>query len=164
MSNLQLENGVKVCAFTGHRDFEYFVNCVDSSLLLRLEEEIRAALDRGVREFLCGMAQGFDLCAAETLLRIAENYKGVRLIAVIPCADQTDTFSQKNRERHEKIIKSCFDTVVLSDKYTKGCMHIRDRYLVDHCDEIICFLRKKSGGTFYTVRYARKSGKKVIEI
>ncbi len=158
----QKVDGASVCAFSGHRNFDYFVNFVDSGLLMRLEEEIKAALDRGVREFLCGMAQGFDLTAADTLLRLAKNYKGVRLIAVMPCADQTKTFTSKNKELHDRILKNCYDVVVLSDSYTKGCMHVRDRYLVDHSEELICFLRKKSGGTYYTVKYAEKSGKKVV--
>ena len=43
-------------------------------------------------------------------------------------------------------------------------MFERDRYLVDNSDLLVCFLRKNRGGTFYTVNYARKKGKKIIEL
>ena len=54
--------------------------------------------------------------------------------------------------------------VVLEPCYVAGCMYKRDRYLVENSDVLVCFLRRNSGGTYYTVNYARKMNKKIIEL
>ena len=153
---------IKKCAFTGHRNAQYYNECI-KPLEPALSEAIKGLLDSGYGEFYCGMAQGFDLMAAQCLLRFKDRYL-FRLIAVKPCADQTSTFTSKNKKLHDEILKDCHDVITLSDVYFKGCMQARDRYLVDNCDALLCFLRKSSGGTYYTVNYAIKKGKKIIEI
>ena len=152
----------KKCAFTGHRNAHYY-NDGTEPLIYTLKRAIKQLLDEGCEEFYCGMAQGFDLMAAQCLLEFKNDYN-FRLIAVKPCADQTATFTSKNRRLHDEILKDCHDVIVLSDAYFKGCMQMRDRYLVDNCDALICFLRKSYGGTYYTVNYARKKGLKIIEV
>ena len=53
---------------------------------------------------------------------------------------------------------------MLSPYYYDGCMQARDRFLVDNADVVVSFLRRKSGGTYYTVNYAATKGVKIIEI
>ena len=52
----------------------------------------------------------------------------------------------------------------MSEAYTQGCMHRRNRHLVDHSSVCICYLTGSSGGTAYTVNYARKQGLEIINI
>lgn len=156
------ENHTLSCAFTGHRNAEYS-NAVREPVSGNLHSAIELLLKEGFAEFYCGMAQGFDLMAAEELLTFRGKYD-FRLIAVKPCADQSDTFTHKNRRRHDEILKRCDEVTVLSENYYKGCMQARDRYMVDRSDALICYLRKNSGGTFYTVQYAKKKGKRIIEL
>ena len=54
--------------------------------------------------------------------------------------------------------------VYTSQAYTAGCMHKRNRHLVDNSSVCVCYLTKDSGGTAYTVRYARKRGLEVINL
>lgn len=146
-----------VCAFSGHRllgqDF-------DRALLERIAEGI---MKRGYRTFLCGMAKGFDLVAAETVLKLKGMYDA-ELIACIPYEGQAEYFSLSDRERYENILKYCSQKIIFSEKYKRWCMHARDRFMAENCSSLICYLRKNSGGTFYTVNYARRQGVKIIEI
>lgn len=148
---------MKRCAFTGHRkDFGDF----DKGLLDRV---ILNLIHGGTDEFLCGMALGFDLAAAEIVLKYKKIYP-VRLIACIPCEEQSKFFNEKTAEKYHRILGCCDDRIVLAPRYFSGCMHARDRFMVDNCDVLVCYLRKNYGGTFYTVSYAKKRGVKIIEV
>ena len=149
---------IKSCAFSGHRNLNG--TDFDASLLDRV---ILGLIKTGTKRFFCGMALGFDLQAAHSVLLYKEKYD-IELIACLPCANQSDTFPPSSKRIYENIIEKCDEKIVLSTEYYSGCMHYRDRYMVDECDTLVCFLRKHAGGTFYTVNYARKLGKKIIEL
>ncbi len=146
------------CAFSGHRK----LNLYDFNNLL-LDRIILNLIKNGTKEFYCGMAVGFDVAAAESVLFFKKKYD-VKLIACLPCDDQAYRFSAASRQRYERVLTQCDEVISLAPLYFSGCMHARDRYLVDNCDVLVCFLRKNSGGTFYTVNYARQSNKKLIEL
>ena len=149
---------MKTCAFSGHRNlFDY-----DFDELL-LERVVLNLVKNGCRRFLCGMAVGFDLKAAQAVLSLKDEY-AVELVACLPCANQSERFSSKNKAVYNEILARCDEVIVLQEEYTDGCMFRRDRYLVDNSDVLVCFLRKRSGGTYYTVKYAQKQDKKIIEL
>ena len=149
---------MRVCAFTGHRQLAGYD--FDEHLLERV---VLHLVKNGVNRFLCGMAVGFDMKAAQVVLALKKTYN-IELVACLPCANQAERFSAKNKKAYDEIIKRCDEIIVLESEYTAGCMFKRDRYLVDNSDTLVCFLRKKSGGTYYTVKYAQKENKKIIEI
>jgi len=43
-------------------------------------------------------------------------------------------------------------------------MHLRNRYMVDHSCTCICYLTETTGGTAYTVKYAREKGLHIFNI
>lgn len=62
-------------------------------------------------------------------------------------------------------IKERADKVVyVSQIYTKGCMHKRNRYLVDNSSVCVCYLTENKGGTAYTVNYASSKDKMIINV
>lgn len=129
-----------------------------------LDRVILHLVKNGVTRFLCGMAQGFDLTAAESVIALKSDYSDVELVACVPCEGQSRYFSVTDKLRYDRVIKNCSEVIVLSEEYYQGCMHFRDRFMVDNCDLVVCYLRKKSGGTYYTVKYAQAQGKKIIEL
>ena len=149
---------MKVCAFTGHRslagtDFDEHL----------LERVVNYLVKNGYNRFLCGMAVGFDMKAAQAVLALKGLYN-IELVACLPCANQSERFSEKNKRLYREILSRCDDIIIMEMEYRNGCMQQRDRYLVDNCDVLVSFLRKNSGGTYYTVNYARKENKKIIEL
>lgn len=147
---------MSTCTFTGHRQ----LNDLDYALMDRV---ILNLVKNGCNRFFCGMAKGFDLAAAESLIEIKRVYPA-EIVACIPCERQSDGYTAADRARYDRILKNCSEIIVLSDNYYNGCMQVRDRFMVDNSDVVLCYLRKKSGGTYYTVNYASKLGKKIIEI
>ncbi len=148
---------MSVCCFTGHR----VLKDLDFNLL---DKVVLDLIKAGCNRFLCGMARGFDVAAAESLIPLLDKYGGVELVACIPCANQLDYLSKSDKNRYLNILSRCSEKIVLSENYYSGCMHVRDRFMVDNSDIVLCYLRHKNGGTYYTVNYAQKCGLKVIEL
>ncbi len=148
---------MKTCCFTGHR----ILTDLDAALLDRVVTDL---IKNGCGRFLCGMAKGFDIAAAESVIALKKVYPNVELIACVPCGEQSFNYSSSDRWRYNRIISFCSEVITLSESYYNGCMHVRDRFMVDNSDVVLSYLREKSGGTFYTVKYAESSGKKVIKL
>ncbi len=140
----------KICAFTGHRDLEKDFNAE------KLLSEILRAIDEGYTTFLCGMAVGFDLLAAEFVLMLKEENPKLKLLPCIPCEGQDKYYSAEDKMRYHAAMLVCEEQVVLSPYYYRGCMQVRDRYMAERADRLIAYCNKDTGGTAYTVKYFQK--------
>lgn len=149
-----------VC-FTGHRSLN---PVLIPTIRHRLRQIIRECAQHQYRWFMCGGALGFDTMAALEVLEAKAEYPGIRLFLAIPCADQAARWAAPDRQLYQKILSSADDTFQLSEKYYKGCMHIRNQFMVQHASVCVCYLREFSGGTGFTVRYALSQSRKVINL
>ena len=141
---------IKNCAFTGHRDLE------ESFSKEKLQKIVFDLAKRGAKNFFCGMAKGFDLCAGEAVIKIKESFPNVKLIACIPYYGQERGYSQEDKNRYVQILRNCDAKFTFADAYHKGCTLVRDRYMADNGEVLVAYLKKKKGGTAYTVGYFEK--------
>lgn len=144
-----------VCALTGHRDLPETFD--KNALYDKLEEMIRLGCDT----FLCGMAQGFDLAALECLADLRQRYP-FSIEACIPYRGQREGLAFSKREQYERLLSWCDRKTELFPEYQNGCFFARDRYMVDRADVVLAYCLRETGGTAYTVRYARKRGVPVV--
>lgn len=152
----------KTCCFTGHRELP--TGWRRWKLAAELEKTIIAQIDNGIQFFGAGGALGFDTLAAQTILKLKKKYPDIKLILVLPCLNQTRGWPTGAVEEYERIKAQADKIVYTSQEYTQGCMHKRNRHLVDNSSVCICYLIKENGGTAYTVDYAWDKGLKVINI
>lgn len=158
------------CAFTGHRperfSFGYDENderCLSVKTLML--DWITAFIIGGVRTFYTGMALGVDQWAASIVLDMKQQYSGVRLIALVPCKTQADKWSEDQRNRYKKILDECDEVIILNEHYTRGCMHQRNRMLVERTEYLLAvYDGGNDGGTAYTVNFARKNNRQITTI
>ncbi len=151
----------QTCCFTGHRKIppeQYEL------IAKRLKSEITAFIQRGVIYFAAGGALGFDTMAALAMLELKELYPHIRLILVLPCKTQTRGWRESDIAIYEHIQKACDKYVYTSDAYSRGCMHKRNRHLVDNSGYCVCYLTESAGGTAYTVKNAKKTRITVINL
>lgn len=149
-----------VC-FTGHRKIPpERLNIVAR----RLRETLIELIKDGYLYFGAGGALGFDTLAAQTVLELKTIYPQIKLILVLPCLSQTRGWSGCDIETYEDIKLKADKVVYTSQEYTKGCMHKRNRHLVDNSNTCICYLTEKTGGTAYTVDYARNNNLSIINL
>ena len=158
-----------VVVFTGYRpekmpfheskrDKQYLAfRAVLSHVILRLTE-------LGGTYFISGVARGFDTWVAEEILKLRKENKDISLECAIPFPGQADSWEKADQKRRYKILTATDESVIISEQYSRGCFFARNRYMVDKADVVVCAFNGKSGGTAYTVDYALKHNKIVIQI
>ena len=144
-------------AFTGHRTYRGEAAQALAALLGDLHAE-------GYRRFLCGMALGFDMAAAEAVLALRAAPPEVRLVCVVPFAGQDRRFPAVEQERYRRILEAADETVVLRDDYRPDCYARRNDCLTDGASAVVAWYDGSSGGTHYTVRRARRLGLRVLNL
>lgn len=151
----------KAVCFTGHRTLpeENLPEIAE-----RLENALIALIEQDYCYFGVGGALGFDTLAAQTVLRLRERYPQIRLILVLPCCSQTRGWSQADIDIYEEIKRRADKVTYTSENYFRGCMQKRNRHLVDNSSICICYLTKPTGGTAYTVNYARRCSLQILNI
>lgn len=152
----------KTCCFTGHRELP--TGWGRKKLAAKLEKAIVEQINNGIQFFGIGGALGFDTLAAQTVLSMKKKYPDIKLILVLPCLTQTKGWPSKDVEEYERIKAQADKVKYTSQEYYQGCMHKRNRHLVDNSSVCICYLTKERGGTAYTVNYAREQGIKVVNV
>lgn len=151
----------QTCCFTGHRKIP-----LDQleSVTQRLRDAVIASIKDGYLYFGAGGALGFDTLAAQTVLNLKKDYPQIKLILVLPCKTQARGWKQEVIEEYNRILKAADKVVYTSQDYYSGCMHKRNRHLVDNSSLCICYLNSNTGGTAYTVDYAKSVGCRVSNI
>ena len=143
------------CALTGHR---VLPDTFDRKLLF---DELEGLIKEGCTSFFCGMAEGFDLLSLQFLVELKESYP-IYIEACVPFKGQERTFSHPYRLLYTDLIKKCDRVTYLFENYKNGCFLVRDRYMVDCSDLLFAYCTRSSGGSAYTVRYAKSLKKQVI--
>lgn len=149
------------CCFTGHRTIP---RGTEEYLIGRIMDGIKYLYERGTKTFLAGGALGFDTLAAQAVIRSQEMYSDIRLYIIAPCQDQDKFWTRKDKDAYARIKKSADEVIYLSERYYSGCMHDRNRYLVENSSTCICYKVKQDGGTAYTVGYAKEHGLTVFNL
>lgn len=158
------------CAFTGHRpkSFPWKYNEADPGCVLLKEvlgAQISALADRGVTNWLSGMAQGTDLWAAEAVLSLRKKRSALRLHCILPCKGQENKWNDSEQKRYNSILCQADEIVYVNQAYSPNCMMERNRYLVDQTAILLAIYNgTQRSGTGATVRYARKEGHEIIII
>ena len=158
----RMDESLKGCCFTGHRQ-------IPQDLAPKLKQRIKDGIEylysnMGVKMYYAGGALGFDALAAEAVIEQRWERRDVRLVIVVPCRDQAARWCAADRVRYERINRDADEVICLAEHYFSGCMHQRNRYMVDHSRACICYLTERTGGTAYTVNYARERGLRIFNL
>ena len=151
----------QAACFTGHREIPLLQQL---PLKKKLRRTIISSIEEGYRFFGAGGALGFDTLAAKTVLDLKKDYPDIKLILVLPCLNQTRGWKEKDIETYENIKSQADKVVYTSEQYFRGCMQKRNRHLVDNSTLCISYLTGETGGTAYTVNYARSKGLKILNL
>ena len=136
------------------------------------EAEIESRLDRLLHElitqkeyvdFLIGRDGEFDMIASAAIRRAVSNYGygNTHLTLVLP-------YMKADFRNNEKSFLEYYDEVEICEKsaeaHPKSAILIRNQSMIDRSDLVICCISHKSGGAYKSVQYAKKQGKKILNI
>ncbi|MBQ4087591.1 MAG: DUF1273 family protein [Clostridia bacterium] len=152
---------MKACCFTGHRDIPAHE---EEQLKARILREIYNLVLQGVTVFRNGGALGFDMLAAECVIEQKEAFPDIKLVMDVPHRGQADAWPAEQQQRYHLLLEMADEVNVLSERYFRGCMYARNRHMVDHSELLIAYVRKSTGGSYYTRSYALEQGKTVVDV
>lgn len=152
----------RICAFTGHRTVSRIhVN----SLMDRLDGTIESLIADGYTDFRTGGALGFDTLAALKIIEKKKKYGYIRLHLCLPCHAQDKGWDRRSKDTYSFIMENADTVRYSSEEYTRGCMHKRNREMMDGADICVAYHNgSQRGGTAYTVGYAAKKGIRIVNL
>lgn len=165
---MRINNGI--ACFTGHRSqkLPWRFNEDDDrckAMKIALCSEIEKAIMRGYTTFLCGMALGFDMICAETVIALKKRYPHIKIIGAIPCREQDSMWSTAYKARYRTLLEQLDGIRCEYDRYNGAeCMLERNRFMVNNSSLMIALFNGLPGGTKSTIDYARQQGLEIIII
>ena len=109
-------------AFTGHRK-ERILQGVgnDPRILAQIREAVAVMVTelygQGYKEYYTGMANGFDMAAAEAVLQVREEYGDIMLVAAVPFRKQPLWFDAEDQLLYACLLERV-DRVVMVPRIT----------------------------------------------
>ena len=150
-----------VCCFTGHRNISIsHADCIVEVLDSTIEKLIAS----GVTVFRTGGALGFDTLAALKVLEKRSRYPQISLHLCLPCKNQTERWGEYDKMVYDYIMGKADSVSYVAHRYYSGCMLARNRQLVKGSDFCVSYCGKDTGGTAYTVGYAKEQNIKIINV
>ena len=155
------------CCFSGYRPGKMPFNVYDPAAVRALEILLDRAIDRAVAKgydnFWSGMALGFDIWAAEAVIR-AKKRHNVRLLCAIPHEHQSDRYPPDWKKRYNVCLVHSDGVHIFAPQYFTGCFAVRNRFMVDASSLLLCYYDGRSGGTAQTVFYAEKQHVRTVNL
>lgn len=148
-----------VC-FTGHREIK------DRFLFEKTYKVVEELIQRGFKFFGAGGARGFDALAAEVVLSLKAKYPQIHLILVLPFPEQysQERWTPEEITQYYALQKRASKVVILEKSYSRGVYYRRNEHLVNFSSLCCSYQYKETGGTAYTVNYAKKKGLQIINV
>ncbi len=149
-----------IVAGTGHRPPK--LGGYDVKTFKRLVKLAKSWLsEREVTKVISGLALGWDQALAEAALQL-----NIPLVAAVPFEGQELQWPVESQQRYITLLRQAGEKIVVSEGgYHPAKMHLRNEWMVDHCDVVLALYNgEKMGGTHSCVKYARKCGKTIINL
>ncbi len=146
-------------AFFGHRYIDD-IDKVEEALFNHISALVK---ENDYVEFLVGRNGEFDQCVSSVIRHIRKrlDYDNCihKLVLPYPTAEYLN-----NKDNFEEYYDGVFIYDPTYKIYPKAVIGMRNTEMVDAADLIICYIEKNSGGAYKAVKYAKKQGKKIINI
>ncbi len=151
----------RTACFTGHRKIPaQEIKNIEK----QLDEIIEKLYQKGVIFYGVGGSYGFDMLAEKAVIRAKQHHIEIKLILVLPCRDHDKYWTEDNKTAFAEIKNQADKIVYLSENYSGDCMHKRNRHLVNYSGYCVAYFNKNSGGTAFTVNYARQNGLEIFNL
>ena len=146
-------------SFFGHRELPNMFE-LENKLMSIFRELINT---KEYVEFLVGKDGDFDQLCSSTIRKAIELYAcgNASHILVLPYERAGYLNNKESFETYYDEIEICYES---SQAYPKAAIEKRNRAMVDRFDMVVCYVERKSGGAYRTVRYAARQGKVIINL
>lgn len=158
----------KTACYTGHRPSKLkgYEPIQNKELLWEIQRQTVSLIeDFGVTTFINGLALGVDLWSAKIVIKLKEKYPHIKLISAIPCKNNPKKWNKQSQDLWQEVVDKSDEVVLVTDEeYKPYLMQIRNQWMVDRSDYVICVWDGSKGGTGNCINYAQKQNKQIIRI
>lgn len=121
----------KTCCIIGGTNKKTDTDNPQEQFIWRVKGEILRLYRQGVRTFLCGMAAGAEIAAAEVVLALRDStLSDLRLVGVLAWEERTNNWSEPDRDRFFAVMERCDEEIMLQTAYTEGALERQREYLL----------------------------------
>ena len=141
----------KSCCFCGHRFVFQNINDKVREIITDLLE------NKGVTVFYTGHMGDFDELCESIVRNLKSCHRNIKIYWVIP-------YYMKRINANKEQYSILFDEIIspdFGDVHYKQAIKMRNQWLVDNSDIIICYV-KQDGGAYKTKKYAEKTNIQII--
>lgn len=146
-------------SFFGHRNIDNIL-LVENKLKTLIKNIIN---ENPFVEFLVGRNGDFDEIVASCITNVKRTYRSdnCALVLVLPYLTAEYKNNSKSFEEYFDEIEICNES---NSAHFKSAIQIRNRHMIDRANLIVCYINKKSGGAYQSVRYAEENKKNIINM
>ena len=146
-------------SFFGHRYVEHGSE-IENHLDKLLHDLIT---QREYIDFLIGRDGDFDLLASSAIKRAIRNYAygNTHFTLVLPYMKAEYRDNENSYLEYYDEVEICAKS---AEAHPKSAIQIRNRNIVDRSDLVVCYIQHKNGGAYKTIQYAKKQGKKIVNL
>lgn len=151
-----------IVAFSGHRPQKLGGYNIPNKIYNYITQQLKQKLlELKPDKCISGMALGWDQWAAETALDMK-----IPLLAAVPFQGQERIWPKSSQAVYQQLLAAAAEVVVVCEGgYAPQKMQIRNQWMTDNCDILLCcYNGDKTGGTANCIEYARKIGREIIII
>lgn len=114
-------------------------------------------------DFLIGRDGDFDLLASSAIKRAIRNYAygNTHFTLVLPYMKAEYRDNEKSYLEYYDEVEICSES---AEAHPKSAIQVRNRNIVDRSDLVVCCIQHKNGGAYKTLQYAKKQGKKIVNL
>lgn len=157
------------CCFTGPRPPRLPADGDEASAeIIRLKEQLSDAVEQayeeGYRGFISGMADGFDLFAAEAVIELKRYRPDAELFAAFPCEASPKNHNTENRLRIAEIMQNVSEAYFVCKEHIFGCELKRNVYMAENSSRIIGYYDGFSRGTAHCWHCAEEHGLELVNL
>ena len=142
-------------SFFGHRIIQDFLK-VES----KVEDIVKDLIySREYVDFLVGRNGDFDRIVSSSVIRIKRKVFAANSSHI--CVLPYKTVDIEYLIRYYDEVEIC---EVSAGAFPRAAIEIRNKYMVDRSDIVICYVEKETGGAYRAMKYAKETGKRVINL
>ncbi|MBQ4327730.1 MAG: hypothetical protein IJC32_04880 [Clostridia bacterium] len=142
-----------IVTFAGHGDVQ---------IGEELKNKIVSAIKDNAKDqlfFYCGGYGAFDNACSRIAKELSNENPNIKLIFVTPYVDDKRLADTSLRGLYDEVIYPDLEKIPRRFAILK-----RNEYMVDMADLVIAYVNFKQGGAYKTLMYAKRKGKKIINL
>ena len=150
--NYVSEKPMSICSFFGHSRLYGPAEDISG----QLHQTIISLITQGVETFYIGNHGEFDVLASRVVCNLQKTYPQIRAVVVLCYPNEL------------QYLKCSFTDFLMPEEIAeapkRACITKRNRWVIDHSDYIISYIKYPVGGAYTAIQYAKKHQKRIIEI